>query len=102
MASVRTEFALLRTGFTIASFGSAVTQLLGRDSWAPWVTDGLTIAFLLLGMIVIQSALSRFRATSLRYGAAMEEPFFSRAARTVVPWGLQVALATMMILVIVH
>ncbi len=102
MAVVRTEFALMRTGFTIASFGTAVTQLLGHGNWNPWITDGLTIAFVLLGMIVIQSAVAHYRVSQRRYGAELEPPLVSGAARSLVPWGLQIALFSVLVLVVAY
>ena len=47
MAGVRTDFALMRTGFTVASFGAGITELIGRNTWPDWAADLLTVLFVL-------------------------------------------------------
>jgi uncharacterized membrane protein YidH (DUF202 family) len=55
MASARTDYALMRTGFAIAGFGAVVTELISRNTWPEWTSDLLTLMFVLVGMLIIHS-----------------------------------------------
>jgi hypothetical protein len=102
MASVRTDFALMRTGFTIASFGAGVTELIGRSTWPDWTTDLLTSSFVLVGMIFVQSGLSRSRTGSKALGIEVHADPFTKRAVKIVPWLLQLTLLALLLAILIH
>ena len=102
LAIVRTEFALMRTGFTIASFGAGVTELIGRNTWPDWTTDLLTSAFVLVGMAFVQSGLISARGSSKALGIAVHADPYTKRAVKIVPWLLQIALFALLLLILIH
>ena len=102
MASVRTDFALMRTGFTIASFGAGVTELVGRNSWPDWNTDLLASAFILIGMAFVQAGLNRSRSDSRAPGVDAHADPFTNWAMKFVPWLLQIALLALLTMILIN
>ena len=60
MASERTLFSLMRTGFTIAGGGVLITKLLAGDEWVAWMTGLFSLIFVTVGFIFILIALHRY------------------------------------------
>lgn len=102
MASVRTDFALMRTGFTIASFGAGVTELIGRNTWPDWHTDLLTSAFVLVGMAFVQSGLNLSRSDSKALGVDVHADSFTNWTKKVVPWLLQITLLALLTMILIN
>ena len=102
MASVRTDFALMRTGFTIASFGAGVTELVGRNTWPDWNTDLLTSAFVLVGMAFVQAGLNRSRSDSKAPGVDADSDPLPNWAMKIVPWLLQLALLALLTMILIN
>ncbi len=102
LARVRTEFALMRTGFTIASFGAGVTELIGRNTWPDWTTDLLTSAFVLVGMAFVQSGLISSRSSSTALGIEVQADPYTKRVVKIVPWLLQITLLTLLLMVLFH
>ncbi len=102
MASIRTNLAGIRTGFTIASFGAGVTELIGRNTWPDWSTNLLTATFVLVGMAMVQSGLSfsRLHAKAIRSETTLDP--LSKLIATVAPWLLQLALLALLLLALLH
>ena len=102
MASIRTNLAGIRTGFTVASFGAGVTELIGRNTWPDWTTNLLTATFVLVGMAMVQSGLilSRKHSKALRSETTLDP--FSKLTVTAVPWLLQLALLALLLLALLH
>jgi hypothetical protein len=55
MAAERTDLALIRTGFTTATFGAGMTHLIGRGIWPDRMVDILTIIFVIAGALGVQA-----------------------------------------------
>ncbi len=102
MAGVRTDFALMRTGFTIASFGAGVTELVGRNTWPDWAADLLTALFVLVGMSFVQSGLISSRTSSKVLGVDVHSDWFTKRAVKYVPWLLQISLLALLLLILLH
>jgi uncharacterized membrane protein YidH (DUF202 family) len=102
LASVRTDFALMRTGFTIASFGAGVTELIGRNTWPDWTTDLLTSAFVLVGMAFVQSGLISSRSSSKALGIEVHADPFTKRAVKIAPWLLQITLLVLLLMILFH
>lgn len=102
MAAERTDFALIRTGFTASSFGAGLTQIIGRGVWPSQAVDLLTILFILAGAMSVQIGLIRL----LRRLRAMEDTLESgRTVRRMLVVGvslLQLALFAIVVMVIIH
>ena len=60
MASERTLFSLIRTGFTIAGGGVLITKLLAADNWTVWLTALFSLIFVTVGFAFILVALHRY------------------------------------------
>jgi len=102
LAHVRTDFALSRTGVTIATFGSGVTELVGRNEWPGWMTDLLMVGFILAGMTMIQVSIIRSGKHIESMGITAEQSRISFYSSKVVPWLLQLLLILFMILLLLH
>jgi uncharacterized membrane protein YidH (DUF202 family) len=102
MASIRTDFALMRTGFTIAAFGAGVTELIGRDTWPDWTADLLTLMFVLVGMLIIHSGLIRSRNSSKELGFEVHQDPFTKWSAEFLPWLLQITLLALLVLMLLH
>ncbi len=102
MAGIRTNLAGIRTGFTIASFGAGVTELIGRNIWPDWSTNLLTATFVLVGMAMVQSGLflSRLHRKALRSETKFDP--ISKLIVTAAPWLLQLALLALLLLALLH
>ena len=100
MASIRTDFAAIRNGFTIASFGAGLTEFIGRNTWPDWTTDLLTAAFILVGMTMVQSGLIRSRTLSKTLRIEVNSNPLTKLTMSAAPWLLQLALLTLMLLVL--
>jgi len=102
LASIRTEFAIMRTGFTIASFGVGITHLIGRNVWPDWMADLLSAVFILIGMILVTHGWIHSRRRVERLEVADGGDFYTSLTLHVVPWLLQLALVALLVLVLVH
>ena len=60
MASERTLFSLIRTGFTIAGGGVLITNILAGDNWVTWLTALFSAIFVTVGFAFILVALHRY------------------------------------------
>ena len=60
MASERTLFSLIRTGFAIAGGGVLITKILTGDTQTSWVTGLLSLIFVTVGFSLILIALHRY------------------------------------------
>ncbi len=102
MASERTDLALIRTGFTTASFGAGLTQLIGRGVWPGFAVDLMIILFIVAGFVSVQIGLSRLRLI-LKSPEGIED--FDLRLRRLLVFGvylLQVALVAMILMVVIH
>ncbi len=102
MASIRTDFAVIRTGFTIASFGAGITEFIGRNNWPDWTTNLLTAAFILVGMAMVQSGLNRSRRSARALHIEDDSDPFTRLAVNVAPWVMQLALLVLLFMILFH
>lgn len=102
MASERTDFSLIRTGFTAASFGAGLTQIIGRGVWPAVAVDVLTIVFVMAGALSAQIGLIRLqrRLPGFKKGSAAEH--FMQRLLIFGLFPLQVALLAIIIMVLVH
>ncbi len=102
LASERTDFSLIRTGFTAASFGAGLTQIIGRGVWPAMAVDILTIVFVLAGALSAQIGLIRLQR---RLPSLKNEFSAERFMQRILIFGLfilQVALCAIIIMVLVH
>ena len=60
MASERTLFSLIRTGFAIAGGGVLITKVLAGDDWVAWMTGLFSLIFVTVGFTLIFIALHRY------------------------------------------
>jgi uncharacterized membrane protein YidH (DUF202 family) len=60
MASERTLFSLVRTGFAIAGGGVLIIKILAAGAWASWLTMLLSMIFITVGFALIFIALHRY------------------------------------------
>ena len=102
MASIRTDLAVIRTGFTIASFGAGLTEFIGRNNWPDWTTDLLTAAFILVGMSMVQSGLNRTRKTTKALRIEDDSDPFTKLTLNVAPWVMQLALLVLLFMILFH
>jgi len=102
MASERTDLSLIRSGFTVASFGAGLTQIIGRGRWSNLAVDLLTILFMLVGAIWIQIGLYRL------HKVLKETEDLTGRERTIqrlLIFGvtvLQLAIAVIVVLIAIH
>lgn len=102
MASERTDLALIRTGFTAASFGAGLTQIIGRGVWPALAVDLLTILFILAGAMSIQIGLVRLLKL-LKQSPGLGD--IDRQRRRLLVSGvflLQAALFAIIVMVVIH
>ena len=102
LARVRTDFALMRTGFTIASFGAGVTELIGRNTWPEWTTNLLTSAFVLAGMAIVQFGLISSRSSSTALGIEVHAGSYTKWTMKILPRVLQIALLMLLLMILIH
>jgi len=102
MASIRTDLAVIRTGFTVASFGAGLTEFIGRNNWPDWSTNLLTSAFIVVGMSMVQSGLNRSRTSTRALHIEDDSDPFTRLVVTVAPWVMQLALLGLLLMILFH
>jgi hypothetical protein len=103
MAATRTLLAVLRTGAVVSGGGTLVTELLVRG-WPRWVATMLSGAFVFLGYWMMWSAVKTARV--LRATLERQHPglgfLFSHREVVVMATTLQVLIATVVVLYLVH
>jgi len=102
LASIRTDFAVIRTGFTIASFGAGITEFIGRNTWPDWTTNVLAAAFIVVGMTMVQSGLNRSqRSSKALFGETNSDPF-TKLTVMAAPRLMQLALLALLLMVLFY
>jgi hypothetical protein len=92
----------MRTGFTVASFGAGITELIGRNTWPDWAADLMTVLFVLVGMSFVQAGLTHSRTSSKVLGIDVDANWYMTLAVKYVPWLLQISLLVLLLLILLY
>ena len=102
MAAERTDLALIRTGFTAATFGAGMTHVIGRGIWPDRVVDILTIISVIAGALSVQAGLLRLQRRMKNPRGPEDPDRLTRRLLMIGPYVLQAALAAIIIMTLVH
>jgi uncharacterized membrane protein YidH (DUF202 family) len=102
MAAERTDLALIRAGFTTATFGAGMTHLIGRGIWPDRMVDILTIIFVIAGALGVQAGLLRLQKRIKNPHGPEDHDRLSKRLLMIGSYVLQAALVAIIIMTLVH